>query len=406
MLPPAAARSQGRLLQLALLGGSVLMVICNTPLAPALPQLRDAFAEADGLQVSMVLTLPALAVVLVQPLAGWFVDRYGRKLLLILSALLYGLAGSSGYVMQDMGTLLASRALLGVAVAGLMTSLSALIADYYSGQARARFLGLQAAAMGLGNSVFLLLGGLLAEESWRPPFLMFLVAIVLLPLFIHSLYEPPLVRSGKGRSAGTAASGPAWPLLRLALLVYGLVGLSQVVFYLVPLQLPFWLQERFGATSTQSGFAIGMIAFFFAPTSLLYGRYSARVAHLPLAGLALTLFGGSLLLIVLAPTVHFVYAGLVLSGLALGLLLPNLNLWLANHTPPSLRGRLLGGFSSAIFLGHFLSPLLLQAPTSLASMGQLWLNVGVGVVLGGLLLILLKAPLARIFSNHPASVPA
>ncbi|MEM6611059.1 MAG: hypothetical protein AAF652_02180 [Cyanobacteria bacterium P01_C01_bin.72] len=54
-----------------------------------------------------------------------------------------------------------SRALLGLSVAGIMTGVTTIIADYYVGQKRANFMGLQAAFMGLGGVVFLSVGGLL-----------------------------------------------------------------------------------------------------------------------------------------------------------------------------------------------------------------------------------------------------
>lgn len=393
----ADARSRSWPLQFSLLAGSVLVVICNTPLAPALPRLRDAFADAGDLQVRMVLTIPALVVVLVAPLVGWVADRHGRKPLFVLSALLYGLAGSSGYMAQDIRTILLGRALFGVAVAGLMTSVAALLTDYFSGPARARFIGLQAAAMGIGNSFFLLLGGVLAEGGWRPPLLMFLAAPALVPLFIHSLYEPQHVKvTGRGEDRPVGAR-PAWPLMRLTTFVYVLVGISQIAFYLVPLQMPFWLLARFATSATESGIAIGSVAFFFALSSLVYGRFGTRVPHIPLAGLALALLGSSYLLIALAPSSHVVYAGLALSGTALGWVLPNLNLLLANNTPAALRGRLLGGFSAAIFLGHFLSPLLLQTPATLPAMGVLWQDVGLLLLLVGGLLVILQAQLARLF---------
>ena len=72
-------------------------------------------------------------------------------------------------------------------------------------------MGLQAAAMGIGNSLFLVLGGVLAEGGWRPPFLMFLAAPALLPLFILSLYEPPQVRQVHAPGDRRASRGSRGP---------------------------------------------------------------------------------------------------------------------------------------------------------------------------------------------------
>ncbi len=403
MLTQAAvdARSEGRMLQASLMLGGMLTVMASASLSPALPQLRVAFAEASDLQIRLVLTIPALMIVIASPLAGWIADHYGRKPLLLLSTLLYGLAGSSGYLAQDIGMLLAGRALVGVAVAGVMTCLLTLIVDYYSGAARARFLGLQAAISGLGGSLFVLLSGMLAEAGWRPPFLMYLLVLALLPFLMFSLYEPQRIRREEARDA--ARPGPA--LLRILLFVYVLVGLSQVVFNLVPLQLPFLLQERFNASATESGFAISLIAFFFAAAALYYGHIKKRPAHIPLAGLALALMGGSYLIVALAETREVIYAAMIISGLGLGLLLPNLKLLLANHSPEGLRGRLLGGFSASIYLGQFLSPVLFQMPATTATPGALWQNVGLALVVAGLLLWLLRAQLERLFQGGPRPLP-
>lgn len=52
---------------------------------------------------------------------------------------------------------------MGLSVAGIMTTATTLIADYYTGSVRARFLGLQSASMALGGVVFLSVGGFLAD---------------------------------------------------------------------------------------------------------------------------------------------------------------------------------------------------------------------------------------------------
>ncbi len=401
------------MLQASLLAGGMLAVMANASLSPALPQLRNAFADASDLQIRMILTFPALVIVVASPLAGWTADHFGRKPLLILSALLFGVAGSSGYLAQDIVTLLAGRALLGVAAAGLMTSLTTLVVDYFSGAKRARFMGLQAAVSGLGGSFFLILGGVLAEAGWRQPFLLYLVALALLPFMIHFLYEPGVHRSGvplprvregmlralreRGRKAFAAVAQVDGPLLRLVIFCYVLVWLNQAVFNLVPLQLPFLLLRRFGTTTTQNGVAISLVALSFSLSALLYGRIATRVAHIPLAGLGLALLGGSCVIVGLAASLEAIYAGMVLSGLGLGLLMPNLNLMLANRAPQAMRGRLLGGYSAFLYLGQFLSPLLLSATGTGLATGVEWLNIGFGTLALGLVLVLVHRPLARLF---------
>jgi MFS family permease len=131
-----------------------------------------------------------LFIVLAGPLTGWFLDRKGRLPLLIPAMLLYAIAGSSGLYLDSIWSILAGRALLGVAVAGIMTSATTLIADYYKGPERSQFMGWQAAFMNFGGIVFLTAGGGLAEMGWRWPFIIYLSSLLLVPLVYYSLTEP------------------------------------------------------------------------------------------------------------------------------------------------------------------------------------------------------------------------
>ena len=153
--------------------------------SPSLPAMKQQFESAIPFQggfanadpdlrttlVKLVITLPALFIVIGSPIAGIVVDKFGRKPLLLITAVLYGFAGSSGLFLESLPAILVGRAVLGLAVAGVMVSATTLIADYYSGPARAAFMGLQAGFMGLGGVVFLTLGGALAQQNWHYPFL-------------------------------------------------------------------------------------------------------------------------------------------------------------------------------------------------------------------------------------------
>jgi len=77
-----------------------------------------------------------------------------------------------------------------------------------------------------------------------------------------------------------------------------------------------------------------------------------------------------------------VMGGMLLSGVGGGFLFPNTGLWVAAVAPARLRGRLMGGLTTAYFLGQFSSPFLLQPLTSDGSLG---LAFGLAAVfMGGL----------------------
>ncbi|MFN3227428.1 MAG: MFS transporter, partial [Hyphomicrobiales bacterium] len=158
-LPQQAAASAPRAATLwALLLASSLTVMAGATIAPALPQIEATFAGTPHMELltRLVLTVTAIFTVVGSPLAGLFVDRFGRKPLLIVGLVLYAVAGTSGLYVDSLVGLLVGRAVLGLAVACNMTAATTLFADLYSGSERAKALGRQSAFMGIGGVAFLL----------------------------------------------------------------------------------------------------------------------------------------------------------------------------------------------------------------------------------------------------------
>ena len=52
-----------------------------------------------------------------------------------------------------------------------------------------------------------------------------------------------------------------------------------------------------------------------------------------------------------------VIIGMIISGFGLGLMMPNLNIWLLSVTPPKIRGTAVGILTMSLFLGQFFSPI-------------------------------------------------
>jgi MFS family permease len=358
-----------------------MAMLAGATLAPVLPALREQFSEVENidLMVRLVLTVPALFIGLLSPFAGLVVDKVGRKRVLVVSILVGGVAGISGYFVESLGWLLAGRAVLGIAVAGSTTSATTLIADYYEGPARSGFLGLQSGVMGLGGALVLAVAGIMADISWRTPFLIYIVPFIVLPFVVLILYEPVLGQMcgedvapvGDGAACagaaaredqrfGVAAAEKEPVPYGLLGFIYGAVLIMVVLYFVIPIQLPFYLLEKNQATATQSGLSVSVSTLCFALASMFLAKRMAKLDHITVLLIGYAFMGIGLGLIRLSKGSALMYPGLIAGGTGIGIAFPNLYVWLANSAPLAIRGRALGGMNTALFLGQFVSPILSQ----------------------------------------------
>jgi len=335
-------------------------------ISPSLPSMLDHFADVQNAEylVRLVLTVPALFIAIFSPVAGYVVDRFGRKRVLVTGLLLYGILGSSAALLDSIYQILFTRIFLGIAVAAIMTTITTLIADYYDGRTRARFMGLQAASIGIGGMVYLTVGGWLAEYTWNAPFAIYLTALLLLPLTISSIYEPPVARSNStdpsNKSNQVKIQSPLRSAITVIAFICFLMYLMQALFYMVPTQLPFYLRDLTDARALHIGLAIASSTFFSALASLAYIRISIRVPYLNLVIISLALVCVGFYIMSVSSLYIHILIGLFFSGVGVGLFMPNSTMWMSEVAPPGYRGRSLGALTTSIFLGHFSSLLIIQ----------------------------------------------
>ncbi|MEL7244950.1 MAG: MFS transporter [Cyanobacteria bacterium J06573_2] len=352
-----------------LLLAGTLTVMSGIAVSPSLPVMENYFSKDPNtvnleILIRLIITLPALFVVVGSPIAGIIIDRLGRKPLLLAGVVFYGFSGVSGFVLDDLFSILIGRAFLGLSVACILVSSTTLIADYYTGTARSHFMGLQAAFMGLAGVVFLPLSGALASINWRYPFLVYLVSWLLIPLVICSIYEPLRIQTKEERKADKQVNNDLKIPIRLLLIVFGITTFTQIVFYLIPVQLPFYLRGLIDATPQQIGNAVACCNLFCVTAALFYGKLRTKLDFVSILPIIFGLLGTGCCIIGSANSYILVLFGLAIAGLGLGLLIPNMTVWISAVVPETIRGRAIGGLSTALFLGQFLSPIISQ-PVSL-----------------------------------------
>lgn len=325
-------------------------------IAPSLPQIERIFSETDNIALltRLVLSLPAIFTAVFSPVFGILADKLGRKKLLIASLVLYAVGGFSGFVLNDIYLILVGRALLGIAVAGIMTISSTLIGDYYTGDERNKFLGFQGAFMGFGGVVFVSFAGFLADISWDFPFLIYLLSIIVVIIASISLYEPSKKTSAKNITDNISIS-------RLEITkVYILVFIGIVFFYMMPVQLPFLLDKLSNISNAKIGIAISTMNFSAACIALFYKKIRACFSFKSIYMMVLLFMSIGYFIISQSSNYSVILFAGIIAGIGIGLLMPLGNMWIMELAPINKRARLVGNVTTAVYLGQFFSPLLLQ----------------------------------------------
>ncbi|MFE9399334.1 MFS transporter [Streptomyces flavidovirens] len=389
---PGAAAPSGaahRLRVTLLMAGSCLPILGAVLIAPVLPKMQDHFDGVAGAKalVPVALTIPALALALLAPFAGVIVDRLGRKRLLVVATVLYAVFGTAPLWLDSLGAIVASRALVGVVEAAIMTCCTTLIGDYYSGRVRDRYLALQTMCASASATAFFVLGGVVGSAGWRAPFWIYAVSLLIAPVMAAFLPKPQ--SGGEAASAGASQRRTPFPVRRLAG-ICGLTVFGAMVFYTVPVEMAY-LMDDLGVESTGAiGAATAIASAATVAGSIAFTKFSGTPARRLPAVFALCAAGFVVMALAGNPTV--LVAGAVLNCLGTGILLPSLLTLALSKLDYADRGRGTGLWLAAFFGGEFVCPLVLLALEGLT--GSLAAAVGVlgltSAAVGGALLLFVR----------------
>jgi MFS family permease len=340
---------------LVLMLGSSLTIMGAVMVAPILPKLGATFGPLEpraDLLVPLAVTGPALAIALCAPLAGWLADRVGRKALLVIATLLYAVLGALPALLDNLQAIVGVRLLFGCAEAAVMTCCATLIADYWHGEERLRYINRQVVTIGLVGSLFFVVGGALGEHSWRLPFLLYLLPLLLVPLMMKVLWEPA------SRPQSLDEPEPGRVAVVPLVLGYLLILCGMVLSFIVPIQAPILLVGLGVTSSTLIGLSAGLGLLATLGGSLAWPLLRRRFGIVGCNALLLALLGLGLWLLMRGQSYIAVLVAVLIHGLGAGLLVPNVMAPVMNALSARTRGRGLGGFTACLYFGQFVSPLV------------------------------------------------
>ncbi|MFH9245763.1 MFS transporter [Streptomyces lydicus] len=240
------------------------VVLDNTVLNVAIPSLTKEMGATTA-DVQWMINAYSLVQSGLLLTAGNSADRYGRKKMLAVGLVLFGLASLGAALAQSPGQLIAARAAMGVGGALLVTTTLAVVMQIFDDEERPRAIGIWSSVNSLGFAAGPLIGGSLLDHFWWGS--LFLVNLPVAVIAVAAVVTLVPESSGRGIARPGADPAGATPLdLPGALL--SMVGMVGVVFAIISGPQAGWLSGRVLISA-----AIGIVGL------AVFALWELRVPH-------------------------------------------------------------------------------------------------------------------------------
>lgn len=240
---------------------------------PALPQLTTVFSTTSS-AIQMSLTLCLIGLAIGQLFIGPISDKYGRKMPLIVSMVIFSLATLCCLLTTDIYIFLACRFLQGLSGAGGIVISKSVASDLHTGKELVHFFAVLGCVQGIAPICAPFLGGLLLSISdWQGIFYtLFGIGIVLSLIFIPFHESLPDERRQKGSIYSGLKHYKAFFTHKEFMVYMVILTLTQGILFIYISSSTFIFQQTYGLSALLYGVCFGLNSLAIMAGSLFAGR--------------------------------------------------------------------------------------------------------------------------------------
>ncbi|AQQ51993.1 MFS transporter [Planococcus lenghuensis] len=349
----------------------------------------DGTAAQAGLVVSVFL----LSVILLRPFTGMILDKFGKKPMLLISVLIFGLTTFIYVFTDSIGLLLALRFFHGLSFSIATTVAGAIAADIIPASRRGEGIGYYGMAMNLavvaGPFIALTLQPLISYEAIFLLFGVIMLAGFVCSLFVKDVSTAPAEKTGRKLSLDNMLERRSFPIAFVGFFVA--VAYSSIIAFISI------YAETLGLIQTA-----GFFFAIYAAAMLLVRPFTGRLFDIAGPTVVIIpsfiLFSAGLFLLSMTTTSWQLLLSGVLVGLGYGTLLPSLQTLAIQAAPHNRSAYATATFFMMFDAGIASGSLLLGATVGFLGYADLYLALAVGVLLI-ILLYLWQASRQRIQSR-------
>jgi ACDE family multidrug resistance protein len=375
-----------------------IMVLGNSMLIPLLPAMR-AEMNLTLFEVGLIITAFSVPAGIVIPIAGYFSDQFGRKVIIAPALITYGagglIAGTAALLLANpFIMIMVGRVIQGIGAGGTYQLAMALTGDIFQSSERAKALGILEAANGLGKVVSPITGAALGLVIWFAPFFAYGLLAIPIALAVWFLVKEPeqnqkqkiaksqyfqeLKNIFKEKGMSLAAC-----FLAGAVVLFILFG---VLSYISDI-----LEQQYQIRGMASGLLIAIPVASMAITAYLSGLILQKkignvLKYVTLGGL--TILGFSMAVIAFVANIYVLFAALIIMGIGTGSVLPAINTLITSAAETSERGIITCIYGSTRFFGVAMGPPAFgfvteigKLPLFLGASGLVLISIVIGFIL-------------------------
>ncbi|MEW6569168.1 MAG: MFS transporter [Chloroflexota bacterium] len=339
--------------------------------------------------VALLLTANSAAGIAATTVTGPAVDRFGRKIAMLLSL------GMSATVMLGMST--ASTVglwlVLMVAFGGFgrlyRVGVDAMVADLIPPDRRAGAYALLRMISNLGIAIGPSVGGFIAAASYQIAFYLAATAnLIFAGLMLVSIRETAPSRADSFQPQAEAGYGPVLrdrPFLAFC----SVYTLASMTYSLLMVLLPVYAKENFGVPENQYGFIMATNAAMVVVLQYSVTRRTTRHPQLPVLAVGSLFYALGVGSVAAGRSFPTFLGSMVILTIGELIMIPTSTALTANLAPPEMRGRYMGLYSLTWSVGFGIGPVLggyLNDHVAPAAIWYFGLALGLGAAAGFLLL--------------------
>jgi DHA1 family tetracycline resistance protein-like MFS transporter len=343
----------------------ILDMLALGMIVPVLPKLVEDFVQGDTARAAEIYglfgTVWALMQFIFSPVLGALSDRFGRRVVILLSNFGLGLDYVVMAMAPGVGWLFVGRTISGITSASYSTA-NAYIADVAPPDKRAAGFGMMSAAFGLGFILGPAIGGVLGDIDARLPF--WVAAALSLLNAMYGMFVLPESLPAERREPFSWRRANPIGSVRLLRSHMELLGLSlsnfiaSIAHEALPTTFVLYAMYRYGWDERMIGLALATVgvcsavvgAFMVEPTVARFGERQVMLAGLWFGVAGFAIYG-------LAPNGFIFWLAVPVSGLW-GLSGPPMQGIMTRRVSANEQGQLQGALSSLRGIAFMIGPML------------------------------------------------